>query len=90
MGNIECPKEAAQHQAELFRGITLDGLNDIQMDVQLFEQNPRLFADIVKIAIDLEIIARTTRDRSQSEQKLYSAFERQQEPHRGILSFIVN
>ena len=51
-------------------------MSDVQLEVQLLKENPQTFGDLVNRAVDLEVIARTTRGRSQER---YEEFERQQE-----------
>ena len=71
----------------MFREKFLEGLSDVQLEVQLLKENPQTFGDLVIRAVDLEVIARTTRGRSRNEQERYEEFGRQQDSSRDIRGY---
>ena len=87
IGKIAYSEKDPNTRDELFREKFLEGLGDVQLEVQLLKENPQTFGDLVNRAVDLEIIARTTRGRSRNEQERYEEFGRQREPSRDVRAF---
>ena len=79
IGKIAYSEKNPNTRDELFREKFLEGLSDVQLEVQLLKENPQTFGDLVNRAVDLEVIARTTRGRSRNEQERYEEFGRQQD-----------
>ena len=79
IGKIAYSEKDPNTRDELFREKFLEGLSDVQLEVQLLKENPQTFGDLVNRAVDLEVIARTTRGRSRNEQERYELFGRQQD-----------
>ena len=79
IGKIAYSAKDPNTRDELFREKFLEGLSDVQPEVQLLRENPQTFGDLVNRAVDLEVIARTTRGRSRNEQERYEEFGRQQD-----------
>ena len=79
IGKIAYSEKDPNTRDELFREKFLEGLSDVQLEVQLLKENPQTIGDLVNRAVDLEVIARTTRGRSPNEQERYEEFGRQQD-----------
>ena len=79
IGKIVYSEKDPNTRDELFREKFLEGLSDVQLEVQLLKENPQTFGDLVNRAVDLEVIARTTRGHSRNEQERYEEFGRQQD-----------
>ena len=87
IGKIAYSEKDPNTRDELFREKFLEGLSDVQLEVQLLKENPQTFGDLVNSAVDLEVIARTTRGRSRNEQERYEEFGRQQDSSRDIRGY---
>ena len=87
IGNIAYSEKDPNTRDELFREKFLEGLSDAQLEVQLLKENPPTFGDLVNRAVDLEVIARTTRGCSRKEQERYEAFGRREDPRRDLRAF---
>ena len=79
IGKIAYSEKDPNTRDELFREKFLEGLSDVQLEVQLLKENPQTFGDLVNRAVDLEVNARTTRGHSRNEQERYEEFGRQQD-----------
>ena len=79
IGKIAYSEKNPNTRDELFREKFLAGLSDVQLEVQLLKENPQTFGDLGNRAVDLEVIAGTTRGRSRNEQERYEEFGRQQD-----------
>ena len=88
IGKIAYPEKDPNTRDELFREKFLEGLSDVQLEVQLLKENPQTFGDLVNRAVDLEVIARITRGRSHNEQERFEEFGRQQDPSRDVRAFL--
>ena len=87
IGKIAYSEKDPNTRDELFREKFLEGLSDVQLEVQLLKENPQTFGDLVNRAVRLEVIARTTRGRSRNEQERYEEFGRQQDSCRDIRGY---
>ena len=87
IGKIAYSEKDPNTRDELFREKFLEGLSDVQLEVQLLKENPQTFGDLVNRAVDLEVIARITRGRSRNELERFDEFGRQQEPSRDVRAF---
>ena len=85
IGKIAYSEKDPDTKDELFREKFLEGLSDGQLEAQLLKENPRTFGELVNRAADLEVIAKTTRDRN--ELRWYSDYDRPPGSSPGALGF---
>ena len=82
IGTIAYSEKDPNTRDEFFRQKFLEGLSEVQLEVQLLKENPQTIGDLVNRAVDLKVIARKTRGRSRNEQERYEEFGRQQDSSR--------